>query len=191
MAKPGLSNNSKTDKGLYDIKNVDKYLGNPTNCIFRSSWELRFMVYLDHLDAAHKWASETVEIPYYLPNPDGAFGLHRYFPDFYVEFIRAGEEEYYERVFIEIKPSTSVNPPFVKWHDDGSFHIDPPLSRSAKAHENFEYQLKEFQKNLIKWETAKTWCEKRGMIFMVMTEHDLIAKNIMPPLKNFRRKKWN
>ena len=45
-------------KGIFKPKNKQKYIGNPDNVIFRSSWELSFMNFIDRSDVVVKWASE-------------------------------------------------------------------------------------------------------------------------------------
>ena len=47
----------KRYKGKYKIKNPNKYLGNPTNIIYRSLMERRFMVWCDSNDKCYKWSS--------------------------------------------------------------------------------------------------------------------------------------
>ena len=69
-------------KGLFKPQNLAKYMGDPTKIVFRSSWELKFMSYLDqHTDVIY-WQSEELFIPYKSP-VDGKY--HRYFPDFLVK----------------------------------------------------------------------------------------------------------
>ena len=36
-----------TYKGFFKPKNPQKYNGDPTNIIYRSRWELKFMMYLE------------------------------------------------------------------------------------------------------------------------------------------------
>ena len=69
-------------KGRYKVKNLEKYKGDPTNIIYRSVWERKFMVYCDRSDRILEWGSEEFFIPYRSPL-DGK--IHRYFPDFYVK----------------------------------------------------------------------------------------------------------
>ena len=45
---------SKRYKGKFKILNPKKYMGNPTNIIYRSLWELKLMMYLD--EQALEWA---------------------------------------------------------------------------------------------------------------------------------------
>ena len=68
--------------GKYKVKNKEKYVGNLHECEFRSSWELRYMKYLDNRHNVLEWGSETVKIPYYNPVEKKT---RRYFVDFYVK----------------------------------------------------------------------------------------------------------
>ena len=51
-------------KGYFKPINSFKYLGNPTNIIYRSLWEMKLMAYLDKHPDVIGWASEEVCIPY-------------------------------------------------------------------------------------------------------------------------------
>jgi hypothetical protein len=44
-------------KGKFKPKNPQKYKGNVTNIIYRSSWELRLMSYLDNHKNIISWGS--------------------------------------------------------------------------------------------------------------------------------------
>ena len=72
-------------KGNYTPINPKKYKGDPNRIVYRSLWERKFMVYCDTYDAILEWGSEEIIIPYLSP-VDGK--IHRYFPDFYLKFIR-------------------------------------------------------------------------------------------------------
>ena len=41
---------TKTYKGIYKPTNPKKYAGDPSNIVYRSNWERRFMVYCDKND---------------------------------------------------------------------------------------------------------------------------------------------
>ena len=68
-----------TYRGRYIPKNPDKYRGDRSNIIYRSSWERKLMVYCDITEAVIEWGSEEVIIPYLSPVDNR---IHRYFPDF-------------------------------------------------------------------------------------------------------------
>ena len=68
--------------GKFRPRHPKKYKGDPTNIIYRSLWERKFMVYCDKNDAILEWASEEIAIPYRSPVDNR---VHRYFPDFYIK----------------------------------------------------------------------------------------------------------
>ena len=70
----------KLHQGRFKPKNSAKYVGDPTNIIYRSSYELKFMKWCDINDNITEWGSEEVAIPYRSPIDNR---IHRYFPDFY------------------------------------------------------------------------------------------------------------
>jgi hypothetical protein len=75
---------AKSYQGYFKPKNPQKYKGDPTNIVYRSSWELKLMTYLDlHKDIV-TWGSEELIIPYRSPIDNK---IHRYFPDFIVTKI--------------------------------------------------------------------------------------------------------
>ena len=65
-------------KGKYIPKNPQKYKGDPSQVVYRSLWERKFMVYCDKNDKVVEWGSEEIIVPYRSPW-DGK--MHRYFPD--------------------------------------------------------------------------------------------------------------
>jgi len=91
--------------GFYKPKNPTKYRGNPTNIVYRSLWERKFMVFCDSNPSIIEWGSEEIIIPYRAP--DGK--VRRYFPDFYIKVKeKSGKLTKY---IIEIKPKKQTQPP--------------------------------------------------------------------------------
>ena len=67
-------NNKNYNQGLYIPKNTDKVLklNNQGGIYFRSSWEKKFMIYLDHNERIVSWGCEMIKIPYQqIHNVDG------------------------------------------------------------------------------------------------------------------------
>jgi hypothetical protein len=95
-----------TYQGVFKPKNPQKYLGNPTNIIYRSRWELKFMMYLDSQQNVVQWASEEFCIPYRSPIDNR---VHRYFPDFLVK--KRTPENKIDVMVVEIKPMEQSRPP--------------------------------------------------------------------------------
>jgi len=85
-------------KGWFTPRNPQKYKGDATNIVYRSSWELRVMKYLDDNPAVVWWASEELFIPYKSPVDQK---VHRYFPDFIARIRQANGEI---TVVMEVKP---------------------------------------------------------------------------------------
>ena len=48
--------NTKYKQGKYQLRNPDKYKGNPSEVIYRSSWEFAFCNYLDTNENIVKWS---------------------------------------------------------------------------------------------------------------------------------------
>ena len=69
-------------KGKYQPSYPKKYKGDPTNIIYRSLWERKFMVYCDLNENILEWGSEEIALPYRSPLDNR---IHRYFPDFYIK----------------------------------------------------------------------------------------------------------
>ena len=70
-----MSYGKESLKGLYKIQNAKKYIGNPNNIVYRSSWELKFMKWCDNNDNILEWGSEELPIPYISPLDNR---VHRY-----------------------------------------------------------------------------------------------------------------
>ena len=78
----------KTLQGRFKPTHPEKYKGDPTNIIFRSSWEKMFMRWCDDNKAVKSWQSEEKAIWYY--NPVTKKNA-RYFPDFVVNIEKDGK----------------------------------------------------------------------------------------------------
>ena len=144
----------KYHQGYYKLQNVHKYLGNPVDIVYRSSWELKFMIYCDLNPGVRKWASEMIRIPYV----DSGGHSHVYIPDFYLETDNAEEPLMPRKFVVEIKPEAETRQPLI------------PNSISEKQLKNLEYQLAQWQKNKYKWAYASEWCKGRDIKFWLVTE---------------------
>lgn len=141
-------------KGLFKPKNPLKYKGNPTNIVYRSSWELKLMVYLDAHPDVISWASEEFFVPYRSPVDNK---IHRYFPDFKV--TKRKPDGLIETVVIEVKPRSQSIPP-------------APL-KGKKPTKRYLREVMTYGINEAKWKAAKEYCDDRKWRFMVMTEKEL------------------
>ena len=136
----------KFSKGVYKIKNLEKYVGtkNPT---YRSGWEHTFMMFCDNNPSVHQWASEPVKIPY----RDPLTGKHTvYVPDFLITYIDRTQKKHVE--MIEIKPANQQI-----------------LEKVGKN----PYNQAQYVKNMAKWEAANIWCRNQGIKFRIINESDI------------------
>jgi hypothetical protein len=143
---------SKTYKGVFKPRKPGKYRGDSTNIIYRSRWELNFMMYLDNHNEVKQWASEELIIPYRSPI-DGR--IHRYFPDFWVK--KVNREGKLDTVVVEIKP----------YHET----VEPTAQR--KLTKKYLYEVRTWGINSSKWKAANKYCEERGWEFTILTEKEL------------------
>ena len=138
-------------KGKFKPKNPQKYKGDANNIIYRSTWEIKVMNYLDENPNVIWWGSEELPIPYLSPVDNK---MHRYFPDFIVRIRqRTGLET---TMILEVKPESQTKMPTQK--------------RKTKRYliESVKYAV-----NQEKWRAADLFCKKQGWVFKVITEKDI------------------
>lgn len=139
-------------KGKYKPSYPQKYKGDPTNIIYRSLWERKFMVYCDNNERILEWGSEEIALPYRSPIDNR---IHRYFPDFYIKVKESNGE--IKKYLIEIKPLRQMSPP----------------TKPKRQTKQYLYEAYEYAKNQAKWKAAKEFCEDRQWQFKVITEKEL------------------
>jgi hypothetical protein len=139
-------------KGKYYPSFPRKYKGDPTNIVYRSLWERKFMVYCDKNQNILEWASEEIAIPYRSPIDNR---VHRYFPDFYMKVKETNGR--IKNYVIEVKPAKQTKPP-----------KKPKRQTKGYIREAYEYA-----RNQAKWKMAKEFCADRQWEFKVVTEKEL------------------
>lgn len=139
---------SRYKQGYFKPRNPHKYKGNPTNIFYRSSWELRAMIYFDKNPDIVEWSSEEVVVGYRSPIDNRA---RRYFPDFVVKTINK------ETIMIEVKPKKETEAPV----------------KGKKKPKRYITEVANYGINSAKWEAAKQYCAKKGWRFEILTEHQL------------------
>jgi hypothetical protein len=138
-------------KGRFRPKNPQKYKGDAENVIYRSTWELRVMKYLDENPAVIWWASEEIAIPYVSPIDNK---VHRYFPDFIVRMRRRDGSE--KTSMLEVKPYKQTQQP----------------TRRRKT-QVFITEMATYAVNQAKWKAADLFCMEHGWQFQLITEKEL------------------
>lgn len=139
--------------GYYTPTNPEKYVGDVTKIVYRSSWELKAFRFFDNNVKVIRWSSEEVRIPYVSPLDQR---IHTYYPDCYVEYINVKGEVVQE--IVEIKPAAQTK---------------PPMKSRGKRTKTLLYEQATFAVNAAKWEAAIKWCSERGYKFRIVTEHSL------------------
>lgn len=144
-----------TNKGFFKPKNPQKYKGNPTQIIYRSSWECRVMSFLDNNPSVVQWSSEEIVIPYLSPIDRK---VHRYFPDFYIK-VKDKNNAIKEMIW-EIKPKKQSSQP----------------KKQSRITQRYINEVVTWGINEAKWKAAEEYCLDRGWQFKVLTEEDIGIK---------------
>lgn len=140
-------------KGKYSPENPKKYKGDPSNIVYRSLWERKFMRYCDLNESINQWQSEEFFISYRSPLDNK---YHRYFPDFFIKYTdKTGEKRI---MVVEIKPKKEVL---------------MPEQNPKRRTKSWAYSVQTWVVNQAKWEAAKEYCADRNYEFKIMTEDDL------------------
>lgn len=143
-------------QGKYQPRNPEKYVGDYTDIVFRSSWERAVMVLFDQNPSILRWSSETIVIPYVSP-VDGR--KHRYFMDFWAE---VKQHDGSKKIFlIEVKPKSQTR---------------PPKRTKRKKEEVFLTEVRTWSVNRAKWKAAEEYCKQRGWEFKIWTEDQIQPK---------------
>ena len=137
-------------QGKYRPSYPKKYKGDPSNIIYRSSWEYKFMKWCDYTTSVQEWVSQEIIIPY-ISSVDGK--RHRYFPDFYVKIQN-------RKYLVEVKPFKQTLEPKTQ-------------KRNTKRYIN---EVVTYHVNKAKWKAATEFCADRRIEFKIITEDELGIK---------------
>ena len=130
-------------------RNPHKYKGDVEKIFARSSWEVSVMKFFDQSRAVLEWKSEETVIPYISPEDNR---IHEYWPDFLVTYVDEHGTTHQE--IVEVKPRHEADEKYAK-------------SERSKA---------ALEVNEAKWKAARSFCEKYGLIFQIVTEDELFKK---------------
>lgn len=139
-------------QGVFKPAHPEKYKGDVKNIIYRSSWELTYLMKLDRDENVIQYASEEVIIPYHHPV---SHTVRRYFVDFWVK-RKVGDQIVID--LIEIKPLAQTRPPVIKKGQNKKTAINQGLT----------YLINE-----AKWQAADKYCNKKGWNFIILTEKEI------------------
>lgn len=97
------SKSSRYNQGYVDPTTCKKLFEQVSNqrIIYRSSYELKFITWLENSNKVKQWGSECFYIPYLYK--DGT--THKYYPDYFVEMVDG------TKLVVEIKPYNQTQKP--------------------------------------------------------------------------------
>lgn len=140
-------------QGWYQLRHPEKYVGDITKIRYMSSWEFKTHEFLDNNPNILRWSSEEIAIPYLKPTDNR---VHRYFPDYWVEYRNRHGQMVHE--IWEVKPAAQTRKP----------RASKRKTTKTRLYEDLTYAV-----NTAKWQAAQQFCEKHGVIFRIMTERDI------------------
>jgi hypothetical protein len=150
---------TKYIQGKYSLLNPNKYVGDKSNIIYRSSWELKFFTWADKNSSVINWGSEIHYIPYFSTVDNK---IRRYFPDLFIKVLTKENTE--KTYIVEIKPLRETLPPV------------QPKRKTKTSDRRYMTELVTYQKNQDKWKSANDFANKYNMEFIVITEKELGIK---------------
>ena len=140
-------------QNFYTPSNPQKYVGDVSNIVYRSSYELKAFRWCDFTPSILEWSSESIVIKYFDPTTQK---IRRYFPDLYLRLEeKTGEVK---RYIIEIKPKRQTLPP------------NPSPRKKTRT---YLTEVKTYAKNEAKWTAARSFCLDNGLEFKLVTEEEL------------------
>jgi TnsA endonuclease N terminal len=142
----------RTQKGRYEPRNPQKYVGDITKIRYMSSWEKEAHQFFDNNPNIIHWSSEGIKIPYIKPT-DGK--IHHYYPDYWIEYKNRNGEIVQE--IIEVKPATQTKPPSTK----------------GKRKKQQIYESITWAVNVAKWKACQDFCNKYNIKFRIITENHM------------------
>jgi hypothetical protein len=151
-----MPRDSKYHQGRFNPQNPEKYKGDYTNIIYRSSWEADFMRWCDRNSNILEWGSEEFFINYLDTTSNK---VRRYYPDFLIKVKESDES--IRTYIIEVKPERQTKPPKQSPNKQRKTYITEALT---------------YEKNMAKWKAAKEWCDDRNITFKIITENELNRK---------------
>lgn len=156
-----LHKDERYKQGFFTPINKQKCI-NKDPIIYRSSYEMFIMLFLDKKETVLEWGSETHDIWYELPcevTPKYPTGKRpaKYIMDFYVK--TNGVDGKIRKYLLEFKPERQT--------------VKPTVSKNKKR-STVLYENLTWAKNTLKWEAAKKWCAARGdYTFLIVTEKNI------------------
>jgi hypothetical protein len=164
----GVELSHKTNRswyqGVFVPKNKDKCL-NTGKIEYKSSWESKICFLCDNSKQIVRWGYEIITIPY----TDYKGKVRNYITDFYVEFLH---KDKIIKFIWEVKPQKQ-GPVFENGRWDTKNKPKPPIKKSRKSLARYQYELKTYSNNMMKWQSMQSYCKSKGYLFTIITEIQL------------------
>lgn len=143
-------------QGIYKPLNSKKCL-NTTPVEYRSKMEFRLMRICDKNPKVLEWSSEHVVIPYKHPIKDK---VCRYFVDMYIKLqTPTGVKDF----LVEVKPFSQTQQP----------------KPGRKKQTTVVYEATQYIINTAKWEAARQYAKNNNMEFILISEKELKAMELL------------
>lgn len=154
--KPKSGKTSRYKQGYFNVSKSLKYKGQEP-CIYRSSYEFKFMVWCELKDFVTSWSSEPFETEYLCL----ATGKTR---NYWIDFIVTIDKP--ETWLIEVKPSKEVQ----QAERFGKIYraLDSDIEKKR-----FVMSNKTAAKNWSKWLSCNKFAKSQGFKFVIVTEQFL------------------
>ena len=172
------SDKVKFHQGYFIPKNPEKWLTSQN--IYRSSWEFKFLTWMDNNPRVVRAASEPCAVKYKNPvsnikwcvennldpkNPAN-WKVCNYYTDMWMEMLQ--NDGTVKKIFVEIKPYDQTQPP-------------KPINESASLKEKkaFNRAAETFLVNQAKWTEAAKYFQSMGASFIIVTEKTLSKMGLL------------
>jgi hypothetical protein len=109
------------------------------------------MNWCDQNESVVGWVSEEIAIPYRNPLDRK---VHKYMVDFYAEIKQPDNK--INKYLIEVKPERFTKPP-----------------EKRRKTKRYLQEVAQYGVNEAKWKSAKQFCKKQDLEFLIITEKDL------------------
>lgn len=156
--KPRSSRKKGPKQGYYDVSRSAKYVQKDNEpCIYRSSYEYKFMYWCENNDNVKTWSSEPSAVNYICLETGKT---RKYWLDFAI--TTANDEVW----IIEVKPLREVN-------EAKAFGAKFRQLTNESEKKRLVLANKVASKNWSKWQHAKRQCDDKGYKFKLVTENFL------------------
>ena len=150
---------SRFRQGYYKLENHDKYTGDPSQIIYRSTYEHKFCRYCDLTNEVVNWSSEPFSIKYYDPVNKKE---REYHVDFFIRVAKNGTMTNY---LVEVKPKAKLQMPIIE------------SRQTLKRLQQYNRDMEEFIITKAKKEAAEQYAHAMGYKYILVTEDFLFNKD--------------